>query len=174
MDMVIKKELHLVAEMEQVGYADICDASDNANFLVNYVDHRTGLALDPKIVQQARAEEMNIFAEVGVHEHVPEQEFQADPHSKLIGTTSADCDEGSPGREEYRSRLCVQEFAKGEQRDDLFAVTPSFARDQAAGFPLCIDWAAVREEADGVGRKLSFLARRYPKTCIVQAASQVC
>ena len=124
MDMVMKKEILLVTEMDQVGHADMCDASDNANFFVNYVDCRTGLALDPKMVQQARAEDMNMFAEMGVYEHVSEQEFQADPHAKLIGTTWVDCDKGTPGREEYRSRLCAQEFAKGEQRDDLFAGTP--------------------------------------------------
>ena len=84
----------------------MCDASDNANFFVNYEDYRTGLALDPKMVQKN--------AEMGVYEHVPEQEFQTDPHAKLIGT----------GCEENRSRLCAQEFAKGEQRDDLFAGTP--------------------------------------------------
>ena len=70
-------------------------------------------ALDPKMVQQARAEEMNIFAEMGVYEHVPEQEFQADPHAKLICTTWSDCDLGISGREEYRSPLCAQEFATG-------------------------------------------------------------
>ena len=116
MDMVMKKELLLVAELDQVGHTDMCDASDNANLFVNCVDGRTGLALDPERVQQARA---------GVYEHVSEQEFQADPNAKLIGTTWVDCDKGTPGREEYRSRLCAQEFAKGEQRDDLFAGTPS-------------------------------------------------
>ena len=66
---------------------------------------------------------MKIFAEMGVYEHVSEQEFQADPNAKSIGTTWVDCDKGTPGREEYRSRLCAQEFAKGDQRDDLFAGT---------------------------------------------------
>ena len=67
MDIVMKKESHLVAETEQVGHADMCDACDNANFIVNYVDYRTGLTLDPKMVQQARAEEMKVFAEMGVN-----------------------------------------------------------------------------------------------------------
>ena len=79
-DMVMKKKLLLVAELDQVRHADMCDASHNANFFVNCVDGRTGLALDPERVQQARAEEMNTFAEMGVYEHVSEQEFQADPH----------------------------------------------------------------------------------------------
>ena len=71
----MQKELLLVTELDQVGHADMCDASDNANFFVNYLDNRTGLALDPKMVQQARAEEMKMFAEMGVYEHVSEQEF---------------------------------------------------------------------------------------------------
>ena len=87
MDTAMKKELHLVDE------ADMRDASDNANLFVNFVDYRTGLALDPKMVQEARTEEMQIFAEMGVYEHAPEQEFQADPHATLIGTTWADFDE---------------------------------------------------------------------------------
>ena len=91
---------------------------------VSCVDGSTGLALDPERVQEARAEEVKIFADMGVYEHVSEQEFQADPQAKLICTPWVDCDKGSPGREEYRSRLCAQEFAKGEQRDDLFAGTP--------------------------------------------------
>ena len=48
MDIVVKKELHSVVEMEQVGHADMCDASDNAN-----VDSRTGLALDLQKVRRA-------------------------------------------------------------------------------------------------------------------------
>ena len=48
MDMVMKKELLLVVELDQVGHTDMCDASDNANLFVNYVDGRTGLALDPE------------------------------------------------------------------------------------------------------------------------------
>ena len=102
----MKEELLLVPEMEQVGHADMRDASDTANCFVNYVDSKTGLTLDPNRVQ-ARAEEMKICAEMGVYEHVSEQEFQEDPHQVDRHSGGLRCDEGTPGREE-RSRLCAQ------------------------------------------------------------------
>ena len=67
------------------------------NPLLEPIERGTPL-LDPQNVQGARAEEMQIFAEMGVYEHLYEQAFQADPHARLIGTTWADCDKGTPGR----------------------------------------------------------------------------
>ena len=81
-----------------------------------YIDNTSGKKLDKKKVEEARAEEMKTFEEMGVYEYAR----RCDIVGKIVGVRWVDVDKGS----EIRSRLVAQEFAGKDDRDDLFAGTP--------------------------------------------------
>ena len=103
---------------------DMCDPADGIDKMLSYVDSRTGEQLQDELVSRARRDEMKIFSEMQVYRYASEREFQETPGAKVIGTTWVDTNKGSTVAPCYKSRLCGQEFAKGDPMDDLFAATP--------------------------------------------------
>ena len=103
---------------------DMCCPCDNVLEPLMYFDSRTGETLDEQCVLKARQDELQVFNEMQVFRYATEQDVQATPGAKVIGTTWVDANKGTAEAPNFRSRLCAQEFAKGELRDDLFAATP--------------------------------------------------
>ena len=103
---------------------DMCDPLDGVENMIGYMDSRTGELLNDDLVGTARAEEMRIFNEMNVYSYATEEEMRNTEGAKMIGTTWVDVNKGTMAQPEYRSRLCGQEFAKGDPMDDLFAATP--------------------------------------------------
>ena len=91
-----------------------------------YVDDVTGKELDKAQVARARKEELQIFQEMGVYEHVPRRVMEQSQSGKLVGVRWVDVLKDSG----VRSRLVAQEFATTE-RDDIFAATPPLAAIKA-------------------------------------------
>ena len=83
------------------------------------VDDVTGRALDPKLIRQARAEEMSGFRAHGVYHHVSRAEAMNDETGKFIGVRWVDHDKGTPSEPNVRSRLVEQEFATKGRRGAL-------------------------------------------------------
>ena len=84
------------------------------------MDDSTGHALDPKLVQAARADDMKSFKEMEVYVYVKRENARRNGDGKLVGVRWVDILKG----DSVRSRLVAQEFAGKDERDDIFASTP--------------------------------------------------
>ena len=84
-----------------------------------FIDDNSGKSLRSEEVRRARAEEMKTFKELGVYKYARREEV-FENRAKIVGVRWVDIDKGS----KVRSRLVAQEFAAGQDRDDLFAGTP--------------------------------------------------
>ena len=91
-----------------------------------FVDDSTGKTLDSKKVRAARKEEMETFDQMNVYEYIKKEDYDY-TGGKKIGVRWVDIDKGH----KIRSRLVAQEFAHGENRDDLFAGTPPLVATKA-------------------------------------------
>jgi len=103
---------------------DMCDPEDGVDKTLAYVDSRTGKTIPETLVKQARKQELTTLKDMGVSEYATVEEFESEEDAKIIGSTWVDTDRGTPESPDVRSRLCGQEFAKGDPRDDIFAATP--------------------------------------------------
>ena len=86
-----------------------------------YFDANTGESLEPGLVEAGRAKEIDQMIKRSVYDVVPMSVMSS--AAKLVGVTWVDVWKST----EVRSRLCAQEFAAGDIRDDLFAGTPPLA-----------------------------------------------
>ena len=112
----------------------------------SYVDDVTGKELDREKVAEARTMEMKTFHDMNVYEHVTREEMNNDEGiKKKIGVRWVDVEKADGT---VRSRLVAQEFAKGQNRDDLFAGTPPLS---ATKFVLS-ELASEGEEGPGSKR----------------------
>ena len=85
-------------------------------------DDTTGAALDPALVRQARAKEMEYIRAKGVWSVIPRAQAQANKW-KIIPTRWLDINKGDGANPNYRSRFVAKEFNTGAQ-EGLFAATP--------------------------------------------------
>jgi len=117
----IEMELMNLRELE-----DMCDPTEEEDIQESLKgrDDVTGKAIDPMLIQKARREELEGFAEFEVYEYVRREVARRDAGGKFVGTRWVDHNKGTDMVPEVRSRLVGQEFARGEVRDDLFAATP--------------------------------------------------
>ena len=107
------------AEKELCSFAE-SETLHKDEFQGVYVDDVTGGTLDPSLSKKAREAEMKSFEEMGVYEYVPKELAMKDANGKIVGVRWVDVLKG----EDVRSRLVAQEFASGDDRDDIFAATP--------------------------------------------------
>ena len=105
---------------------DMCDPLDAVEVGrdLHYVDGRTGEVMNESLVRAARMEELRMFGEMNVHSYATLDEINMTPGAKIIGTTWVDTIKGTPESPQYKSRLCGQEFARGDRQDELYAPTP--------------------------------------------------
>ena len=118
----VERELNVLNEL-----SDMCDKQEEKDWnesLEKAYDDLTGEELDPKLVKEAREEEMKGFKDFGVYEYVLRETARSDPTGKKIGVRWVDVNKGTSDRPKVRSRLVGQEFAGKEIREDLFAATP--------------------------------------------------
>jgi hypothetical protein len=86
-------------------------------------DEITGAVLPPKLVQQARAEEIKFMLDWGVWERVPIADCWRETGRAPIGSKWVDVNKGDAVRPLIRSRFVVKEIATYKS-DDFFAATP--------------------------------------------------
>ena len=86
-------------------------------------DEITGAVLPPKLVQQARAEEIKFMLEWGVWERAPISACWLETGRAPIGSKWVDVNKGDAVRPVIRSRFVVKEIATYKS-DDFFAATP--------------------------------------------------
>ena len=85
-------------------------------------DDVSGASLNPALVHEARATEIEYFKGMGVYERVHRSE-QQQTKGKIIGTKWIDTNKGDSANPKIRSRLVGKEFRTGPD-DALFASTP--------------------------------------------------
>ena len=103
-------------------------------------DDVTGKELDPEMVQQARAQEMNYVRKKGVWRTISRAEAIRNGW-KVVPTRWIDINKGDIAQPRYRSRLVAKEYNTGQQ-EGLFAATPPLEAVR-----LLISHAATAEEA---------------------------
>ena len=86
-------------------------------------DDLTGANLDPKLVAEARREEIRYFKSRGVYEKVPIEESWHQTGKAPIAVRWVDINKGDEVYKNYRSRLVAKEF-RTDLRPDLYAATP--------------------------------------------------
>ena len=74
--------------------------------------------MNPAQVKAARKDELKTFKEMEVYEYAKRSDVTA--KGKVVGTRWLDSLKGG----KMKARLVAQEFAKGSNRDDIFAATP--------------------------------------------------
>jgi len=106
------------------GSDDMCEESENFDDHFNpEFDQNTGGYLDPVFVKKGCQEEMNPFKVMKVYEYVLRGEANNNSNQKFVWVRWAKVNKGTVDDPNIRCRLVAQEFAKGEERDDLFAGT---------------------------------------------------
>ena len=86
------------------------------------IDDVSGAWLDPAMVRDGRAVEMEFFRSMGVYDCVPRAE-QKSTGGKIIGTKWIDTNKGDSDNPRIRCRLVGKEFRTGPD-DALYASTP--------------------------------------------------
>jgi len=84
----------------------------------SFIDDISGESLNPAQVKAARKDELKTFKEMEVYEYAKRSDVTA--KGKVVGTRWLDSLKGG----KMKARLVAQEFAKGSNRDDIFAATP--------------------------------------------------
>ena len=165
---------------EQLGslyqLADMCDPQEEEVWkesLEKAWDDITGEEICPKLVKEARAEEMKGFQEFGVYEHVLRSDAKAEG-GKKIGVRWVDINKGTKESPKIRSRLVGQEFAGKELRDDLFAATPPLAATRTL-LSLAASKRGTEGSADSImvlDVKKAFLHGRIQRTVYIELPSE--
>ena len=88
-----------------------------------YFDDMSGKALDTKLVQAAREEEMHTFKHYKVYRKVPIDECYRNTGKTPITTKWIDINQGDEKKPKYRSRNVAREIPR-TKRNDFFASTP--------------------------------------------------
>ncbi len=91
-----------------------------------FSDERTGRPLDPKMVREARSEELEFTRRIPLYDKVLISECWNKAGKAPASTKWVDVDKGAEGCPGVRSRLVARDVRpKGERdREDLFAATP--------------------------------------------------
>ena len=124
----------ILMETEQVKdvlyeFEGMCDAEEEHMLRseVVGVDDVSGKEIDPKLIAEARQEEMDGFKKHHVYHYVARAKAVTDPEGKFIGVRWVDVNKGTDEVPNVRSRLVGQEYAVGPRRDELYAPTPPLA-----------------------------------------------
>ena len=106
--------------------ADMCDAVEEKQTVESMMALMTKVAkpFDTCLTTKARQEEMRGFEERQIYHHVLRSVVT---EGRFIGVRWVAVNKGTKEVPKVRSRLVGQEFAHGEQRDDLYTPTPPLA-----------------------------------------------
>ena len=115
-------------ERKRMLWADINDDdTDDDAYGETIYDDLTGQVLDPKLVAEARSNEVKALIEMGVWEAVPEAQCLERTGRKPISARWVDINKGDDRSPNYRSRYVAREIRQqhgGALRDGLFAAMP--------------------------------------------------
>jgi len=92
-----------------------------------YFDENSWEALDPGLVRQGEADEMDRFKKQGVYEYRSRAEAQADKEGNFVKVKWVRINKGTREKQRVRCRLVAQELGFGVKDDELYAGTPSLA-----------------------------------------------
>ena len=131
-----------LAHAGQVGI--ICEDLDEHKLMqpVQQYDSPThndvnGKVLDPKLVYEARSEEIAGARKHGVWITTPVRECWDATGKGPVGTRWVDINKGDDLHLNYRSRLVGRDFKGRDNRDDLFAATPPIRSCKNINFVGC-------------------------------------
>ena len=93
-------------------------------------DDVTGEYIDPKLILDARRDELVGFERQKVYTRVPRQQAREDPEGIVVGVRWVDRNKGSEREPDVRCRLVAQEFAS-KDKEGLFAATPPLGAARA-------------------------------------------
>jgi hypothetical protein len=137
----------------------ICEDKDEHMFFQSiqqydseFYDDVSGKPLDPKLVSEARAEEIQGAMKHGVWKKVSIDERLNKTGKPPVGTRWVDINKGDESNPVYRSRLVGREFRGKDVRDDLFAATPPLEAIKSL-----ISLAASQRGTKGPIKKLMFI-----------------
>ncbi len=99
---------------------------EECDWVPEIADSRTGQILDPKLIKEARAEELKFMEGFGIFEETSVEDCRRETGKMPVGTKWVDVNTGSLAEPVVRSRLVARDFKpKGEkERGDLFAAMP--------------------------------------------------
>ena len=115
------KDLYACAESLKRKYTTV--EEDNEEELEAAWDDVSGATLDPKLVRQARQEEMAYVHKMQLYDKVPISERKRITARQPIIVRWVDSNKGDKESPNYRSRIVAREI-NTYNRDDLFAATP--------------------------------------------------
>ena len=115
------KELHVCAESFKRKYKLV--EEDDMEEMEAAWDDVSGATLDPKLVRQARQEEMDYVHKMRLHDKVHTSECRRITGKPPITVRWIDINKGDKECPNYRSRIVAREI-NTYKRDDLFAATP--------------------------------------------------
>ena len=95
---------------------------DVLDHIVAY-DDLSGEELDPKLMVEARKDEIKYFREMGVYDKVAISECYEKTGKAPIAVRWVDVNKGDSVRPNYRSRLVAKEF-RTDVKPELYAATP--------------------------------------------------
>jgi hypothetical protein len=139
-------DIHAKATQDKHYEYEEKDLHDTYDYEGVYVDDVSGEHLDAKQVKVARQAELKTFEEMKVYKYVLKSDM---PYKgKLVGTRWLD----SIKNGKMKSRLVAQEFAKGSNRDDIFAGTPPLMASRVV-----LSDTASRSKTGSTSRRLAIL-----------------
>ena len=125
--------------------------------LEGVMDDKTGIKLDPKLVETAEAEEMGYMEEIGVGEEVDESECLEVTGKQPVSTKWVRLNKGSEAEPLVRARLVARDFkVKGDDREGLFAAMPPLEAKKML-FRMAAKDKLVWRKARRMRRKLFFV-----------------
>ena len=131
---------------------------DAAGWPEEVIDMKTGARMDPRLVAEARAEEMQYMEDIELYEEVEVEECWAETGKGPVSTKWVDVNKGCEEEPDVRCRLVARDFKpKGEKdRSDLFAATPPLEAKKLL-FQLAVNDNARRRGSRRPGIKIMFI-----------------
>ena len=80
--------------------------------------------MDPRLVQQAKLEELARFKKMQVYQVVPRSQMQQDEEATMVSIKWVVTNKGTEETPKAKARLVAREFNDGSQKNEMFAGTP--------------------------------------------------
>jgi len=116
-------------EWDIAGVEDMCEKENfgQRDYDQIYFDENCSEALDPELVRQGEAEEMDRFKKQGVYVYRSREQAANDKEGKFVKVKWVRINKGTSEQQRIRCRLVAQELGFGVKDDELYAGTPSLA-----------------------------------------------
>jgi hypothetical protein len=127
-------------------FGDMCtnQEDDSPDWTMEHFDTKTGEALDPRLVAEARSEELEYMKAIGLYVKCSLEECWKMTGKPPTSTKWVDVNKGTKDRPDVRCRLVARDFrVKGEgHRDDLFASMPPLEAKRLLFIEAAATWSS--------------------------------